>query len=585
MAQRSATVRAWLQLTRLFLRQFLENDLVSPDADRSQLIAIVGAGVVTLTLFLSMFLSAQYAMSRLSPGEAGVLTLNDKFFYVSLAMLITALVAAAQWDALALDHRDAAILDPLPVRPAIVRWAKLTAVAILGAAVALAVNAFPSVVFPWMLSFSVRQMTAFDVFWLMGINAMVTVTAAVFGYLAVMALRESLGAVLGPRLFARVSPTLQASTIVLLGSVLLLLPPASTRTAQRGFDGWRAQLPPMAFVGLYEVASQEFLAGLPRLPMNPRMARRDQQMAKIYEARRPQFAPLAGRTQLWLGGSALLLIASIIVNAFRAPIGSVLLVTGGARRSRLGERLAHALIVRHPAARAGFHFAIATLFRSKTHRLTLACAAAVGVAMVLVVLSRLDLQDATLSVSLLVIQPLLYGSLLVAFRHLVRVPAELRANWAVQMAWRGHSRAFTNGVRRAAMVSLALPACAIVMPVVWTVSGGVAAVMHAAVGLAGAAILLEALLLGYDKAPFACSYLPGGVGMGVVPIFVLAFVLGAVFFARVELAVVTGRFSVAALVMLGLVFAALRIASRRQREVVFEFDEVPASYQQLGLHS
>ena len=56
-------------------------------------------------------------MSVLTPGEAAVLTLNDKFFYVSLAMLITALVAAAQWDALSLDQRDAAILDPLPVPP------------------------------------------------------------------------------------------------------------------------------------------------------------------------------------------------------------------------------------------------------------------------------------------------------------------------------------------------------------------------------------------------------------------------------------------------------------------------------------
>ena len=98
----------------------------------------------------------------LTPGEAAVLTLNDKFFYVSLAMLVSALVAASQWDALALDLRDAAILDPLPVRTGAVRRAKLTAVAILGAAVALAMNAFPTVVFPWMLSFSLRQMTAWQ---------------------------------------------------------------------------------------------------------------------------------------------------------------------------------------------------------------------------------------------------------------------------------------------------------------------------------------------------------------------------------------------------------------------------------------
>ena len=58
-------VQAWLQLTKLFLNQFLENDLVPPDSDRPQLLAIVGALVVSLTLFLSMFLSATYAMSVL----------------------------------------------------------------------------------------------------------------------------------------------------------------------------------------------------------------------------------------------------------------------------------------------------------------------------------------------------------------------------------------------------------------------------------------------------------------------------------------------------------------------------------------
>ena len=42
-------------------------------------------------------------MSIMMPGEAAVLTLNDKFFYLSLAMLVTALVAASQWDALAID--------------------------------------------------------------------------------------------------------------------------------------------------------------------------------------------------------------------------------------------------------------------------------------------------------------------------------------------------------------------------------------------------------------------------------------------------------------------------------------------------
>jgi hypothetical protein len=575
---------SWLQLNKLFLRQFLENDLVSPDADRAQLLAIVGAGVVSLTLFVSMFLSAAYAMTVLTPGEAAVRTLNDKFFYSALAMLITALVAAAQWDALVVDHRDAAILDPLPVRPAIVRWAKLSAVAMLGAGAALAVNVFPTLVFPWMLSFSLRQMAAADVFRLMAIHAMVTVTAAVFGYLAVMAMRESVSALLGPKLFTRISPSLQALTIVVLGSLLLLLPPASTRVASIGFSGWPSQLPPMAFVGLYEVASNAFLVDLPRRRVPARMAARDRSNTAVYERLRPRFRLLARRVEVLLGTVAGLLVAATVVNGLRAPVSGALLTARGRRRSRLAEAAAHALLVRHPAARAGFHFALATLFRSKTHRLTLACAAAVGLSMALVVLSRIDLQSGRLSPGLLSIQPLLYGSLLVAFRHLIRVPAELRANWAVQLAWRGHPLAFTRGVRRAAIVALALPAIVAVVPVVAIVSGGAVAVGHALLGIAGAAIFVEGLMLGYQKAPFACSYVPGN-GKGFVPIFALGFLLGASLFARLELAVIEGSNASTALIVLGVVFVALRIASARQRDLVIDFDEGPEVMNQLGLHT
>ena len=122
-------------------------------------------------------------MSIMMPGEAAVLTLSDKFIYVSLAMLVTALVAAAQWDALAIDYRDAVILQPLPIRPAALRLAKLTAVAALGAGVAVAVNVFPTIVFPWMLAFAVPQMSASQLLQLIITQAVITVGAAIFGFL------------------------------------------------------------------------------------------------------------------------------------------------------------------------------------------------------------------------------------------------------------------------------------------------------------------------------------------------------------------------------------------------------------------
>jgi hypothetical protein len=75
----------------------------------------------------------KYVVGFYTPGQAAVSSLDDKFFYISLSMLTVALLAVAQWDALVVDARDSAILDPLPVRPVVVRRAKLAAVAIFGA--------------------------------------------------------------------------------------------------------------------------------------------------------------------------------------------------------------------------------------------------------------------------------------------------------------------------------------------------------------------------------------------------------------------------------------------------------------------
>ena len=73
-------------LTRHFLRQFLENDLISPEADRSQLLAVVGSMLLSLTLFVSVFRSANYVTSILTPGQAAVVALDDKFFFIAMAL-------------------------------------------------------------------------------------------------------------------------------------------------------------------------------------------------------------------------------------------------------------------------------------------------------------------------------------------------------------------------------------------------------------------------------------------------------------------------------------------------------------------
>ena len=52
--------------------------------------------------------------------------------------------------------------------------------------------------------------------------------------------------------------------------------------------------------------------------------------------------------------------------------------------------------------------------------------------------------------SIIAIQTVIVTLLLAGFRRAVRVPAELRANWVLQMSWRDAERRFLSGVKRAA---------------------------------------------------------------------------------------------------------------------------------------
>ena len=253
----------------------------------------------------------------------------------------------------------------------------------------------------------------------------------------------------------------------------------------------------------------------------------------------------------------------------------------------VSTRLANAWLVRHSAARAGFYFALAAMFRSNNHRLTLVCAAAAGFAMALVALSNANAHEgAGPSTRLLVMQPLLYGALLVGFRHVIRVPAELRANWGFQLAWRDRTRAFVAGVGHAAIVGLVLPALAILLPFYMFVMGPALALMHAGLGLAGAVVLLEALMVSYDKVPFTCTYVPSENMKALAPIYAIAFVIGAVNFAGMQNTAMQSGNPARLLFTLAAAWVILRVMSvKRARLPHVEFDEAPATYQQLGLNS
>jgi hypothetical protein len=422
------------------------------------------------------------------------------------------------------------------------------------------------------------------------VHLLVTVSASAFAYLTIIALRETLATLLPARAFARVSPWVQGTLIVVLGSALLLVPPASSDTAQDGFEGRRALAPPSWFLGVYETAVGGIMADAPRRRMTARQTQADAITSRLYARHRPHFPMLARRAGAVFALVLLVIAASYFSN--RRGFQALAPAPAATRRQwRMGQAIVTRLIVRDATARAGFFFALATMWRSSVHRLAIACAGAVGLALCLITLSGIDIREASragiASQRLLAVQPLFFGVLLAGFRHAIRVPVELRAGWGFELAWREHERAFLTGVRRAGLIGLAVPALAATLPLFVYVLGWPLALAHAALGLAGAATLLEVLLVGYTKVPFTCSYLPNENMKALGPVFLIAFLMGATTFAGMQRAALhdPGE-TIRLLGLLLVVFAVCRTVSiRTRRPALVDFHEAPVTTQRLGLHT
>jgi hypothetical protein len=132
-------------LIRHFLGRFLEHDLISVNADRHVLLSVLGAALVALSLFLAVLIAAPYQFfPSLPAGMVSLRSVEERFLFTSTSMLVLALVAVAQWDALALDARDTSALGVLPIPRAMIVRTKFTAVALLAIGVALAWNLAPT---------------------------------------------------------------------------------------------------------------------------------------------------------------------------------------------------------------------------------------------------------------------------------------------------------------------------------------------------------------------------------------------------------------------------------------------------------
>jgi hypothetical protein len=576
-------------LTRHFVRRFIDNDLISPDADRHSVLAVAGAALISCSLFLTAALTFKYSFGIELPGPAALWALNDRFLYIAGSMVVTALATLAVWDALGLDARDASILGPLPIARGVIVRAKLTAVMLFGLACTVAINVVPTLLHP-VLVLAKLYPSAEGLFRVIVVHGIVTIGAGLFGFMVVVTLRALSQVLLGQALFARLSAAIQAGLVLILVSTLFLLPGLASNVSATWLtthESSRALVPPLWFLGLYETAAGDVVVNSlgdrldPKAPRLAYLVATNQQAVDTYHRHRDIFRELAR-----LAGVATVLVSVIAIAAcgwsYRRP---TLRPPARARRGifTVLARIGAPLVIRGPVARAGFFFTLHTLARNPSHRIVIAATGGIGLAAAIATLGGRDIQH-TIATQMpltvvLAAQFIFVSCLAIGFRHAVRVPAELAANWIFQIAWPGDERAYLSGVKKAAMFGLVLPAVVALLPLNVLILGSRLAALHGAVGLLGGMICLEMLLWNLRRPAFACSYLPGsGVKAPIMPLALAAFAGVTYGFATIERLALENPASTAQLLVGLLVsYALARVVDlwKRRRRVSVVFNELP----------
>jgi hypothetical protein len=508
-------------LIRHFLWRFLEHDLISPNADRHVVLSALGGALVAVSVFMAMLIATPYQFSPdMPPGIVSLSSLDDRFLFTSASMLVMALAALAQWDALALDVRDTAVLGVLPIPRAVIVRTKFIAVTVLAIGVAVAWNLAPTVLrlvaVPSKLGVSLMGALTLTI-----AHGVTTCAAGAFGFLAVLGLREIMSAIVGQVRFQRISATLQAALVVTLGTALLLLPGTFKGVARNwlAHGGLTAKvLPPLWFVGLHETLAGSVIDTLPRthpawFPTRFVVAEHD--ATDLYRSLWPLYHELAV-----IGIAALVITGAVTTAAcmWNSRRLSVPIVRRGHEAGAAGRAwtwmVAH-VVARTPLRQAGFFFTVQTLSRQVSHRVALASSFAVGLSLMLVatrgrvlVVGNGFSSVTSVPVALLAGQSLLLASVLGGFRHGVRIPAEFRASTTFSLAWAGDVAPYMSGVKRAGWMALVLPTLGGLL--IWHAAllGTRLATLHFGVGVAVSALLMETLFVRYRRVPFASGSVP-----------------------------------------------------------------------------
>ena len=574
-------------LTRLFLRRFVENDLIAPEHDQHVSVSLGIAALLSAGVFVTTALCNKYLIGIQLPGPTLVLALADRGFYILASMLGAAIVMLLWWDALALDPRDHAILGALPLTARQIMCAKLAAIAIFGGVFAVAINGVPSLLYPLLLL--VKLPVGFGgLVMVIAAHALVTLTAFAFALLVVLGVRALLQVMMPARWFPTFSIGAQATLLALaLGAALLLpalagaLSPPSLRPETR----LARMLPPAWFLAANETLAGNVIASARLARVPPRLVMAETSGRRAYESYRAGFHSLSR-----LPANAMAVVGVLAVALFlwaNRRLGEVAPSSGRAAASRSTYVWIARAISRRSSTQAAFLFTLNVLARSGAHRRYLVGAAGVAlpVCMVLAVQSHLFARSsiAPNGEGLLAMQAVLTGAVLIGVRRAMTLPVHMPARWAIELTWGGQRHAFLAGVKNAA-VALASASVMATFPLYLAILEPTAALRHVPIAVATAALLAELLFFRPDVVPFMSNSratvtaprLMGGAAIAAAAIWAIAAGESYAISSSQPLAIALGLMTFASL--------AIGAIARRKQPIIDTLDPLPdLPTQRLGL--
>jgi len=559
-------------LVRHFLNQFVESD-VTADVDRHQILAVAAAALITIPLFATIFMSVKYLMQPLqSPGWTAVTTMGDQMVFCATSLLVSAVIATLEWDALALSPRDSVILGVLPLpREEVVR-AKVEALVTFAAAFVISLNALPILLHP-PLTVANFQGNPLLLIPLVLAHAISTGLAGAFGFACVVGLRELLFFSLGERTFSRLAATIRSGLLFSFLVLLVLVPIRLSGPPTWMFDSGDGPLflqPVVWFAATDAAIAGRVIETLPTPDLPERLAVEESRLRAQYRRSLPQLTALALRG---IGALAIVLTISIAVylrNARRfhmLPEGQAANTIIGV--SRISDGIASMLTTR-PASRAGFLFLFRTIAGNPSHRVYVTAFMATGLALVITIAPAAfsgGLGIASIRTSELVAQTLMLTAVVAGFRAAIRSSADSRAAWLFGVAESAGHGEFRKGVRLG-VITAVVATVLVLFPLHAAAWGPSIATAHAVNGVALGWLLVEVGSADVEQ-PLVLTIPPsdglntvGVVMLGATVIVVL--VLGAI--ERAALATIAGTAAFAATLLVAA--AAVRYFGERNHRAV-----------------